>query len=139
VHCSAEGFNEVLTTPGQAALSTNSFFDPSISNCPVDPDINIDRVAFRGPWQHERMRLQTEKFCKEIGVQLFRLYLSAKGWPWPEPKIEACSCGMYGLGLNLSFGHSIPKASLPLLWASGPVRYDRSTVDWVPLFENGAF
>lgn len=79
-------------------------------------------------------------FCKEVGQQLFDNYLAdmqAKGWsPWPESKREKCCFGMNGLGLTHAFGHSIPKASLPLLWCKGTVEWAGRSVEWVPLFEN---
>jgi hypothetical protein len=138
VTCSGDGFREVLTTEGQTALLDGAFFEPMISNCPANPDVHIDRLAFQGPWYREKIRLRTQEFCRQIGLQLFEHYLKEKGWEWPRQKVESASFGMYGLGLNIAFGHSVPKASLPLFWAKGTVRYDGSTLEWVPLFENAA-
>lgn len=80
-------------------------------------------------------------FCKSIGEQLLTHYLGEQqilhGWsPWPVEKVIRASLGMHGLGLTQAFGHSIPKASLPLLWRGGPVTYNNRTIDWVPLFKN---
>jgi hypothetical protein len=132
------GFIEVLTSSGNNALLAGQFFDPALSNCPIAPDQHLERVAFRGAWKKESRRLELEKFCREIGGQLFAEYLRQKGWDWPPQKIAASSLGMHGLGLNLAFSHSVPKASLPLLWASGTVKFDGSTIEWRPLFCNAA-
>ena len=135
---SDSGFIEVLTNLGHEALLAGQFFDPALSNCPLAPDQHLERVAFRGAWKKESQRIELEKFCREIGGQLFAEYLRQKGWIWPEQKIGASSLGMHGLGLNLAFSHSVPKASLPLLWASGTVKFDGSTIEWRPLFCNAA-
>jgi len=81
------------------------------------------------------------EFCTSIGQQLFDSYLKhmqdSKGWtPWPDDKRKICALGMHGLGLLHVFGHSVPKAALPLLWASGPVSWKGRTIDWHPLFQN---
>lgn len=80
-------------------------------------------------------------FCKSIGQQLFDNYLAdmrqAHGWGvWADEKRLKCCFGMNGLGLTHAFGHSIPKASLPLLWCKGTVEWAGHTVEWVPLFGN---
>jgi hypothetical protein len=82
------------------------------------------------------------KFSREVGQQLFDVYLRSmqlppRSWsPWPDEKRLKCSLGMYGLGLLHAFSHSVPKATLPLLWASGPVSYQGRTFEWKPLFAN---
>lgn len=134
-HC-ADGFIEVLTGAGQEALDRGAFYHPEISNCPVDPDAHLQPVAFRGVWRDESRRSRVEAFCREVGHQLFSGYLRRKGWQWDERKIAASSFGMHGLGLNLAFGHSVCKASLPLLWAEGKVEIGGARIDWNPLFAN---
>lgn len=80
-------------------------------------------------------------FCAVVGEQLLTHYLGEQqvlhGWsPWAPEKVARASLGMHGLGLTQAFSHSVPKASLPLLWRGGPVTYNGRTVDWVPLFRN---
>ncbi|WP_409319953.1 hypothetical protein [Pseudomonas putida] len=79
-------------------------------------------------------------FCKEVGQQLFDNYLAEKvagGWdPWDDQKRLKCCFGMNGLGLTHAFGHSVPKATLPLFWCKGTVQWKGHTVDWIPLFKN---
>lgn len=41
---------------------------------------------------------------------------------------------MYGLGMALAFGHSVPKASLPLFWMDGDVTIGANSLKWQPLF-----
>lgn len=59
-------------------------------------------------------------FCKAVGFRLLGDYpqdmVKQKGWTmWPYDKHSHAALGMHGLGLARAFGHSIPKASLPLL------------------------
>ncbi|OOE10957.1 hypothetical protein BSR09_06695 [Stutzerimonas degradans] len=80
-------------------------------------------------------------FCSSIGRQLWVNYVTQmgilKGWEmWPDEKLDNCALGMHGLGLAHAFGHSVPKASLPLLWGSGPVQWGGKTIEWKPLFKN---
>lgn len=86
-------------------------------------------------------RSEAIAFCRLIGKQLLRNYLSnqvqTKGWNmWAEERLEKCSLGMHGLGLAHAFGHSVPKATIPLLWGQGQVTWNGKTINWVPLFRN---
>ncbi|MNF76111.1 hypothetical protein D3C84_582130 [compost metagenome] len=81
------------------------------------------------------------EFCSSIGRQLWVNYCirmgELKGWDmWADQKLDNCALGMHGLGLTHAFGHSVPKASLPLLWGSGPVQWNGKTINWSPLFKN---
>lgn len=80
------------------------------------------------------------EFCRSVGQQLFDHYLANmqdKGWAqWEDEKRLKCCFGMNGLGLTHAFSHSVPKATLPLLWCKGSVTWAGRTVEWVPLFEN---
>lgn len=82
-------------------------------------------------------------FCTEAGRQLFVNYIEImKGRrpdykDWPAEKLGRCSLGMWGFGMAFAFAHSVPKASLPLLWAEGRVTWNGMTVlNWRPLFLN---
>ena len=84
---------------------------------------------------------EAKQFCAAIGTQLFEQYLLAQAavrkWdPWPPEKIARASVGMHGLGMVHAFAHSVPKATLPLLWQGGKVTLNGRTVNWVPLFKN---
>ena len=84
---------------------------------------------------------ELEKFCTCIGRQLFDNYLSDQmnnlGWnSWPEDKRALSALGMHNLALAHVFSHSIPKASLPLLWGKGKINYNGKTINWTPLFPN---
>lgn len=90
----------------------------------------------------EEAQIQIAKqFCATVGGQLFELYIQEQkalhGWTaWPPEKMRRASLGMHGLGMTHAFGHSVPKASLPLLWRGGRIFLDHHAVDWVPLFKN---
>ncbi|PMY41454.1 hypothetical protein C1Y35_07660 [Pseudomonas sp. GW456-L14] len=84
---------------------------------------------------------EADRFLRDIGRQLWRNYLNEmkerKNWDmWSDEKLDNCALGMHGLGLTYAFGHSVPKATLPLLWGSGTVTWGGRTVDWTPLFQN---
>lgn len=81
------------------------------------------------------------EFCTSVGRQLFEHYLQAmvmtRSWTmWSQEKLAQASLGMHGLGLTQAFAHSIPKATLPLFWASGDVLYNGRRLRWKPLFVN---
>lgn len=135
----AGGLLEVLTPAGTEAMKNGTILDPEIRNCPADPDGHFLRPPFEAQfiWKNSEDAGRALVFCKEIGVQLFRQYLQDAGYTdWHPQKIERCALGMYGLGLAFAFTHSIPKASLPLFWASGKIFYQNKIINWVPLFPN---
>jgi hypothetical protein len=127
---------EVLTTAGQQAWTDKKFFDSTIRNSCVNPDEYFIRVPFQNMavWKSSEKSLYGMSFCSRVGYQLFRQYLKRRGHEWPDLKIQRCGLGMYGMGLAFAFAHSVPKATLPLFWAAGPVDYDGKTINWVPLF-----
>lgn len=57
-------------------------------------------------------------------------------WDWSETRLEQAGLGVYRHGLCLVFQHSIPKETIPLLWAEGDVMWDSQSCHWKPLFEN---
>ena len=85
------------------------------------------------------MRASAVGFCREVGGQLWRQYCLKRQWDmsnWPSERIDRCSLGMRGMGLALGFSHSLPKASLPLYWATGSVEFNGKEIPWIPLFNN---
>jgi hypothetical protein len=94
-------------------------------------------------WKSSASRLRAMTFCENIGEQLWRNYIDRKiaekkfnSAAWPEERIRLCALGMQGLGLTFAFPHSVPKATLPLFWARGPVTLGETSLDWIPLFPN---
>lgn len=90
-------------------------------------------------WRDDALRLRAQEFCEGIGFQLWQSYLKQKKFDlgrWPQDKQKRCSLGMEGLGLVFSFPHSVPKASLPLLWAQGEVTHNNVSIQWQPLLTN---
>ncbi|SHK17040.1 hypothetical protein SAMN05192548_101517 [Paraburkholderia terricola] len=82
-------------------------------------------------------------FCEDVGRQLFVNYIQIMKErrpdykDWPAEKLDRCSLGMWGFGMTFAFAHSVPKASLPLLWSEGEVTWRGATVSkWTPLFPN---
>ena len=85
-----------------------------------------------------------EHFLRTIGRQLWQNYLTAElprrpNWKmWPGNRIDECSLGMRGFGMNVAFAHSAPKAMLPLFWGGGRVTFSDCEVDWMPLAPSAA-
>ena len=90
-------------------------------------------------WKDEASRLRAKTFCVNIGEQLWRDYIVKKNFDlgaWPDDRIRRCALGKEGLGLTFAFPHSVPKASLPILWAGGSVTLNGTSIVWIPLFPN---
>jgi hypothetical protein len=124
----------------------------------ADPDYDPRELFVTGPAADSllpylielaRQRFGTEKaqllqtFCATVGRQLFDNYLMDQvrdqNWTmdkWPEAKRALGALGMHSMALTHAFAHSVPKASLPLLWGKGPVTLGARKVDWIPLFQN---
>ena len=136
----SHGNIEVLSEVGKAAFQSDQFFEPAIRNCPTDPDNFFLKIPFQNMsvWKKTKDARRAADFCRNVGEQLFRQYIQAQKWTWHETKIQRCALGMYGMGLAFAFAHSVPKASLPLFWASGTVKLGRKPVNWEPLFPNAA-
>ena len=87
---------------------------------------------------------RARNFCQDVGEQLWAHYFKKaiaarpnfQEKDWPSARMKRCGLGMDGLGLTFAFPHSVPRASLPILWASGPVSVDGRSLDWMPLFPN---
>jgi hypothetical protein len=131
---------EVLNPQGYEALNGGTFFDGEIRNCPADPDAHFIRLPFENMtvWKDKERATKALNFCKVIGKQLFDQYLQSKNRVWTPDKVERCALGMFGMGLAFAFTHSVPKATIPLFWAGGKVKYQEKTINWVPLFPNAA-
>lgn len=106
----------------------------------ASPDEYLRPVAFadEGRWKDSRRASIAQGFCRLIGRQLWRNYIESMGWIWSERRLEESALGMRGQGLTLAFFHSVPKAALPLFWATGGVEFQRKAIEWKPLFPNAA-
>lgn len=136
----AKGHYEVLTPLGQEAIKNGTFVDTVIGNCPVDPDSHLIKMAFQDLdiWKTEDRVTRAIAFCKEIGQQLFQSYLDSMDYKWEPEKVRRCALGMYGIGMAFAFAHSVPKVTLPLIWAGGKVQFQTKSINWIPLFPNAA-
>jgi len=141
---------EVLTDEGKEAFESIGFWNEEDGyKLIANPKKYMKLPAFSNQeiWGANPQRKQEAiEFCQTVGYQLFKNYLSRKagnaGWnPWSEARVRECALGMRSLGLALAFAHSVPKASLPLFWAKGPVMLRsrtrrKITLNWEPLFIN---
>lgn len=106
-----------------------------------DPSGRVEPHAFQDDkgWKSTTAKERALRFCTAIGEQLWSQYVSKKGFDllrWPSYRIKRCALGMDGLGLTFAFPHSVPKATLPLFWARGLVKWEDAELDWNPLFPN---
>jgi hypothetical protein len=93
----------------------------------------------RQGWKDEPARDRAQSFCENVGEQLWRAYIEKKQFgssSWPDDRIKLCALGMEGLGLTVAFPHSVPKATLPVFWATGRVTFNGKSIDWMPLLPN---
>ena len=136
---SKEGLIENLSTEGFNSIKDGTFFVPNSHKVLANPNQHLIRPCFENlyVWQTEDRARRAMAFCEEIGLQLFRHYLQWKKWDWSEDRIRCCGLGMNGFGLVLAFSQSIPKASLPLLWMDGRIRFRNRELEWMPLFHDG--
>lgn len=120
--------NQSCCNSGSCETINNVAFDI------VEPHVFLDS-QFWG----DKLALAKTK-CQEIGCQLWRDYLDKNhklnSTIWPDDRITKCGLGMNGLGLSFAFGHSVPKATLPLYWWSGPVAGNNKNINWTALFLN---
>lgn len=139
VHCGSVvpvATNDLLKKIGDSGFNVGAFRESG----PPFGDITSHLEACLSSFTPTQ-RIEALTFCRSIGKQLLRNYLSTqvqtKGWSmWTEERLEKCSLGMHGLGLAHAFGHSVPKATIPLLWGQGQVTWNEKTIDWLPLFRN---
>jgi hypothetical protein len=129
------GKADLLPTPDESKLSHDDETFRSRLRSRVVPFAFQDDKG----WRDEASRLRAQTFCANVGEQLWRSYIEKKKFDlgaWPGDRIQRCALGMEGLGLTFAFPHSVPKASLPVLWARGRVTLDGRSIDWLPLLPN---
>lgn len=107
------------------------------------PDGLIKPAVFLATALTAPQEAEMKSFCTTVGRQLFDNYIQimksrrSDYKDWPPDKLDRCSLGMWSFGMAFSFAHSVPKASLPLLWAEGKVTWNGATIpNWRPLFPN---
>ncbi len=122
----------------------------SLDGTPLDIDEETFRAGLRSRvipfafqddkgWKDANSLHRAKMFCERVGEQLWRSYIMKKGFDlsaWPSERISRCALGMEGLALTFAFPHSVPKASLPVLWARGRVTLEGTSLDWTPLLTN---
>lgn len=138
-------------------LQTIDVTDPALLAQLGDPSFNTATLFDRGPdaamlrphaftalERHGMSAADLQRlvvFCKHVGHQLWGNYLlhmqQTQQWKaWDAQKHANSATGMHGLGLTHAFGHSVPKASLPLFWGAGPVEIGGKRLTWRPLLPN---
>lgn len=137
------GYYQVLSAAGRDALGRGVLFetDPDGIHVVASPEHHLDFSAFRNGyvWGDQDKRRRAIEFCRRVGTQLWRDRVGGKDPPWSERRINDCSLGASNMAFAFAFSHSIPKASLPLFWYSGPVSTESGkTIIWEALFPNSS-
>ncbi len=128
------GIPEVLSSPDGPDLVNDDVFRTRLRSRVVPFVFQDDKG-----WKDAASQLRAKMFCENVGQQLWQGYIAKKNFDfgaWPSDRIRRCALGMEGLGLAFAFPHSVPKASLPVLWARGTVTLNGTSVDWIPLLPN---
>jgi hypothetical protein len=135
----------VVAAPGVIERLADSSYDPSTLyvDGPAGDSLQPYLVQRARELCGDEQAQQLQGFCTAVGRQLFDNYLTDQvrdhNWSWdkwPEQKRSLAAMGMHGMALSHAFAHSIPKASLPLLWGNGPVIVGSRRVVWKALFPN---
>jgi hypothetical protein len=91
-------------------------------------------IAFRDVALWSGQQAEAQLLCTQIGRQLIDKYVLDTNKTWREEVRESFALGAGGFGSTTAFGHSVPKACLPLLWLEGPVTLGLVKLNWKPLF-----
>lgn len=113
-----------VTPDGALALHSNEFYSPD-DNCTLNPRRLLSLPLFND-WKNwggiERAKT-ARRILRRIGKQL---YLQ---------QFEEAGLGAGGLGLTLTLARSVPKSTLPVLWAKGDIIFSKKYLQWEPLFK----
>jgi hypothetical protein len=79
------------------------------------------------PWESQAERDDLRNYCADMGYSVLEKMARNKGWD-DERRLES-SLGYSDFQRLLVFPYSVPKTTLPILWAEGD-----SVIRWMPLF-----
>ncbi|MCC7537525.1 MAG: hypothetical protein IT379_14975 [Deltaproteobacteria bacterium] len=123
---------EVLSAEGLKAVQEQRIL---ASDSSVADEEFVVPLAFRpAVWKDDvNLRTRAMDMCRSVGEQLIRAFVRTKGWSWSDRRIADAALGAWRQGLLVVFAHSVPKETLPLLWARGEVKWGRRRLQWKPL------
>lgn len=127
----------MLNRIGQGEWPLADLWEQGPPETGLQPHFMTQAEALRNLSDAERG--EATSFCADVGRQLFYNYTQEMKrrkpsfTDWADAKLDRCAWGMWGQGLTISFGHSVPKATLPLIWGIGQVSYAGKTTNWAPL------
>lgn len=132
---------ETLTPQGLLALENDKFYCP-VRGVALKPSQHIRLALFDRTelWGSRDRSVAAKRLLKKIGAQLYEQdYLQRKGSTAKKcPEwIRESGLGAGGLALTLTLARTVPKSSLPVLWAKGEVKLGHRVVEWEPLFRQG--
>ena len=127
------GLLQVFTQAGLRAIEDGAEFDQD--GCIVDQERYVQPYAFRdyGLWGTTRQMDLAREFCSTVGRQLYSHYQNGRP-ARPARWLDEAALGVRSFGMALAFSHSVPKETLPVFWAEGPVEFGGKRTQWLPLF-----
>lgn len=128
---------ELLTRAGAKAISNEDFYSKVDGSC-----LNLGRYVRQaifdvpGTWGDQKKAVTAKRILRHIGEQLYREDYARRndgqqghGCQW----FRQAGLGAGGLALAIALARSIPKSTLPVIWARGTVEYNGASFEWQPL------
>jgi len=128
---------DTVTRSGLEALKNGSFYCPTEGHAlhtaqHVIEQAFVDSLVWGGIQKAKSAR----KFLQQIGQQLYisdmetrKVKPRAKGSIW----LKQAGLGAGGLALTIALARSVPKSTLPVVWAGGKVKFRGKEIHWHPL------
>ncbi len=131
---------ESLTEDGVRAVSAGTFYDQVHHHCLL-PRQHIRESLFKdvGVWGTSERAASARRLLRKLGEQLYRQHFSEKAEPGESRSdrwFEQAGLGAGGLALTLALARSVPKSSLPVIWAEGRIRIGNKNLQWTPLLSH---
>ncbi|HEY3780520.1 MAG TPA: hypothetical protein VGL56_05510 [Fimbriimonadaceae bacterium] len=126
---------EVATDAGVDALRRGAYYSPTgkhtVRREYIAEKLFSDHTLWGGPAQ----AVSARRFLRTIGEQLYRADFMRRnpGLQKSDRWFEEAGLGAGGFALTLALARSVPKSTLPVLWAAGPVKKGKKEIIWEPL------
>jgi hypothetical protein len=129
---------QTLTQDGIDALRDGRFYSSEGRYC-LNPKRFISYEIFGDLkyWGAKQRAESARKLLRRVGERLYRAdYSKRKNGDTSsrsEEWFKQAGLGAGGLGLNIALARSVPKSTLPVVWAQGTIEWYGKKIDWMPL------
>lgn len=129
---------ESLTDAGLSALEEDRFWCSKGGHC-LHPKTFIRQQVLNDCrlWGTIERAETARKLLRRIGEQLYRVDFSQRNTDAEHSHTDAwfeqAGLGAGGLALTIALARSVPKSTLPVIWARGTVKMGGKTIEWIPL------